>query len=222
MRAGRLSFIEGARLICDLRGTSRLDVEDPDVQAFVVIESETDALPVGALRELWAPEALDAIQPRLAASEAWAKTIGEAACESFIRRFGRRGYPQLETDASGNRIPQSLSDEERNAAVALLEFLGEAGKLHLRDLEGCVVEELRADGSILRFYWAGYVRPDAPERHDLPTLGSIMDEDGEDMSLVLYADSNGRLFEMEFIRWGPGDVVAPDWSTFRVVPLAKK
>jgi len=189
---------------------------------FVIIESETDALPVGALRARWAPEALEAIQPRLAAAEAWAKTVGEAACRNFVQRFGRRGYPELDTDAGGNCIPRRLGEDERKAAVALLEFLGEAGQRYLRDLEGCAVEELLADGSALRFHLARYLRPDDPRRYDLPTLGSITDEDGEDMSVVLFTDKNGRLSEMEFIRWGAGDVVAPDWSTFLVVGHAEK
>jgi len=42
------------------------------------------------------------------------------------------------------------------------------------------------------------------------------------MSVVLFTDKNGRLSEMEFIRWGAGDVVAPDWSTFLVVGHAEK
>jgi len=52
MLAGTLSFIEGAREINRLRHYAELPDFDPDVLPFVAIDSETDALPFGKVRDL--------------------------------------------------------------------------------------------------------------------------------------------------------------------------
>jgi hypothetical protein len=33
---------------------------------------------------------------------------------------------------------------------------------------------------------------------------------------VLHVDPNGRLYELELLRWADGDVIGPDWRTFAV------
>ena len=80
-------FIEGAR---EIRTTAfELDLQsDPDIVAFVAIDSETDALPVGEFRKLWLPEALDKLDPELQQAEAWAREVGTKACEALVKRFG--------------------------------------------------------------------------------------------------------------------------------------
>ncbi|HET9229281.1 MAG TPA: hypothetical protein VFR31_21560, partial [Thermoanaerobaculia bacterium] len=61
--------------------------EDEDVIAFVAIDSETDALPVGAERRNWAPEALERYAPKIAAAEEWARAYGEAAAQRILLRL---------------------------------------------------------------------------------------------------------------------------------------
>lgn len=36
------------------------------------------------------------------------------------------------------------------------------------------------------------------------------------MGLLLFADQNGRLLELELIRWGDGDLIDPDWKTLKL------
>ena len=50
MLAGKLSFLDGARLIPPLCFEARLDERDPDRLVFVAISSETHALPRSDLR----------------------------------------------------------------------------------------------------------------------------------------------------------------------------
>ena len=88
MLSGALSFIEGARLICRLRRCAELADFDPDIVAFIAIESETDTLPIGDARQHWAPEALEKLQPEIDSAEKWAQEIGRAECQRLIDRFG--------------------------------------------------------------------------------------------------------------------------------------
>ena len=89
MLSGTLSFIEGARLKCLLRGRAKLDDLDPDILvAFIAIHSETDALPIGEVRRHWASEALARLQPEIDSAENWAQEVGRAECQRLIDRFG--------------------------------------------------------------------------------------------------------------------------------------
>jgi hypothetical protein len=60
---------------------------DRDMVAFVLIDSETDTLPLGDVRQYWQPEALAKLQPEIERSEQWARETGWAECQSLIRRF---------------------------------------------------------------------------------------------------------------------------------------
>jgi hypothetical protein len=87
MLAGRLSYIEGARKIIAARSAARLDESDPDLLPFIAIDSETDALPFGEMRSHWQPAALEALQPTIDQSEAWAQRAGEPHCRNLVARF---------------------------------------------------------------------------------------------------------------------------------------
>jgi hypothetical protein len=88
MLSGKLSFIEGSRLIWRLRTDACLPERDPDLMKFEGIDSETDALPVGRIRDLWAPDALQRLQPEIERRELWAREFGWAACQRLASRFG--------------------------------------------------------------------------------------------------------------------------------------
>lgn len=88
MLAGSLSFIEGARRINELRWVAKLPDFDSDITPFVLIDSETDALPMGEVRRHWAQEALINLQPEIDRAEQWAQDFGRTACEKLIDRFG--------------------------------------------------------------------------------------------------------------------------------------
>ncbi len=84
---GRLSFIQGARRINRLSVDADVPDFDPDLTCFVLIDSETDTLPLGEVQKLWQPAALAKLQPEIERSEQWAREIGWAACQSLIARF---------------------------------------------------------------------------------------------------------------------------------------
>lgn len=89
MLSGATSFIEGARQIRRLGYQIGLR-DDADIVVFVAIDSETDALPFGALRRMWNAEALAKLQPEIDRAEVWAREVGLEACERLARRFGGR------------------------------------------------------------------------------------------------------------------------------------
>lgn len=89
MLSGDLPFIEGARQIVALRESAGLDYFDPDMVRFVAIDSETDTLPFGDVRRLWAPDALRQLQPEIDRAEQWAREIGTPHCRNLIQRLAR-------------------------------------------------------------------------------------------------------------------------------------
>lgn len=88
MLDGTLSIIEGARRIIGLQSRADLADFDEDIIPFVAIASETDAYPIGAVRLLWAPDALARLQPNMDRSEQWARNVGQVHCQNLIKRFG--------------------------------------------------------------------------------------------------------------------------------------
>ena len=88
MLDGTLPFLEGVRVIRSLRGEVDLPADDPDLKIFLVVDSETDALPIGSVRELWADDALRRLEPEIESATRWAIETASHACESLVRRFG--------------------------------------------------------------------------------------------------------------------------------------
>jgi hypothetical protein len=84
MLSGQCSYIDGARRINDMLDSARLDrLEEPFV-AFVAITSETDAVPIGELRERWHADARTKLEPEWAKAEQYAKDVGEPACREVV------------------------------------------------------------------------------------------------------------------------------------------
>jgi len=88
MLKGQRRFIDGARRIKDTWAMSLLPNNDPDKNVFVLIDSETDTLPIGEVRDLWNPEALAKLQPKIDHAEQWARDVGREACQNLVKRFG--------------------------------------------------------------------------------------------------------------------------------------
>lgn len=86
----------------------------------------------------------------------------------------------------------------------------------IADLAHSSLTDEVGDGSRLVFVIDGYQRPKYRGQHAFPVEGRMQDRDGADLHVVLYADENGRLLELELIRWMPGSVLGPNWSTFRL------
>jgi hypothetical protein len=80
----KLSYIEGCRLICDLLRPARLERLEAPFVVFVAVESETDTVPMGEVRERWHPEAKVRLAQDWENAEQYAKTYCEAACRDAI------------------------------------------------------------------------------------------------------------------------------------------
>jgi len=88
MLAGQLSFLSGSRTLATLRHEAGVRDDDADFMTFVAIDSETDELPIGQVREYWDSAALEKLEPEIQAAEGWAKEIGKSACVALIARYG--------------------------------------------------------------------------------------------------------------------------------------
>lgn len=86
----QLSFLIGSRRLAALRHEADTADDDADFMVFVAIASETDALPLGAVREHWDRDALARLEPEIEQAEHWAATAGADACKSLIMRFGQQ------------------------------------------------------------------------------------------------------------------------------------
>lgn len=88
MLAGTLSLLEGARSIVALYRDAGLAHLDKDIVPFVVVDSETDALPLGAQRLNWQREALAKLQPGIDRREAFTRRDLLEPSRALIDRFG--------------------------------------------------------------------------------------------------------------------------------------
>jgi hypothetical protein len=84
-----MSMIEGAKEIVTLCYELDVDDSDEDILAFVLIESETDHLPIGKVRRFWDEDALVEKEPEVQEAERWAQGVGAEACKNLVERFGR-------------------------------------------------------------------------------------------------------------------------------------
>lgn len=84
---GKMSFVEGARLLSSLRPEAAVHDEDADFMVFAAIDSETDSLPIGTVRQYWSNDALEKLDTEIIEAELSAKRLGGDACESLILRF---------------------------------------------------------------------------------------------------------------------------------------
>lgn len=86
--SGRLSAIEACWLLCPIVHEAPGMVTEADYKLIIAVESETDDLPIGRLRELWHPDVLREKDHEIARCEAlWGKQI-RAACERILLRVG--------------------------------------------------------------------------------------------------------------------------------------
>lgn len=110
-----------------------------------------------------------------------------------------------------------LTNDEETVLRLLSERLPTAAKKQLLDdMEECRVTEETSDGSLIEFILKDYSRPPYKGQHAYPVEGAVMDRDGADMSVCIYADQNDRLLEFEIIRYEEGDVLEPQWQTFQI------
>jgi hypothetical protein len=86
--AGQVPILEACHSLAALRWEVEVEERDPDFVTFAMISSEIDALPVGAVRAHWAPEALARVEPDIQSAISWATLQALPACASVVQRFG--------------------------------------------------------------------------------------------------------------------------------------
>ena len=86
--AGELDVLDGSAEIVSLRDELDIDHDDDDLMAFVVVDSETDALPVGAEALNWSQDALARKQSELERARSWAVDVVRQPCQNLVARFG--------------------------------------------------------------------------------------------------------------------------------------
>jgi hypothetical protein len=88
MLGGSLSFFEGsARVVGLWASLGKIEERDKDFDAFAVIASETDHLPLAAAKQLWAAESLERLAPEYERTEQWALGFAPQACKNLVARF---------------------------------------------------------------------------------------------------------------------------------------
>ena len=87
---GCLGIIEGARRLMELRSAVTVDHLDNDFVDLLAIDSETDTLPVGAVRALWSRDELARKDAETEEAETLYREVAFNACRRLIARFGER------------------------------------------------------------------------------------------------------------------------------------
>jgi acetyl-CoA acetyltransferase len=107
-----------------------------------------------------------------------------------------------------------LTREEKTLIANFANRLQEGERRQLlADLEQATAAPMTRDAAIIMFEIAGYQRPPYRGQHPFGVEGKMFDKDGADLTVLLHADKNGRLLELEFIRWGEGDLLGQKWET---------
>jgi hypothetical protein len=109
---GQVDYILGARQLVGLRSSVDVPDGDQDFTIFTLIDSETDALPVGPARARWDPSALARLEPDIVRARSWAREVGAAAFRNVVGRFS----------LGGKRVqPNQTGPEAVHVALKLLE-----------------------------------------------------------------------------------------------------
>ena len=113
---------------------------------------------------------------------------------------------------------RTLTTVERQVIWAIADELGSADRAQLlADVENATARTVARDGSLIEFDIAGYTRPAFLGQRPLDVEGRVRDSDGVELEVLLHTDHNGRLLELELVRYEKGDVIAPDWSTLQLL-----
>ena len=86
--SGQIDVLDGSSQITRLRAEIEIDLDDDDMMAFVLVESETDHLPIGVEAQNWSDEALVRKEPDLRRARAWATDVVREPCANLVSRFG--------------------------------------------------------------------------------------------------------------------------------------
>ncbi|MET3109526.1 hypothetical protein AAKU67_004495 [Oxalobacteraceae bacterium GrIS 2.11] len=113
---------------------------------------------------------------------------------------------------------RELSENEKNLISIFAQKLPSEEKEQLLvDTSNAMAKEVTEDGSVVRFEISGYQRPPYRGQHLFRVEGKMLDSDSVELSVLLYADENNRLLELEIIRWDTNStLINPQWDTLQI------
>lgn len=112
---------------------------------------------------------------------------------------------------------RALTAEEKNLIVKFANRLeSERQQKLLRDLNGAIVKSDAPDGGLIVFGIEGYERPPHQGQHTYGIEGKMLDDDDAELSVLLYADPDDHLLELEFLRWDEEVIRKPRWETLEL------
>jgi hypothetical protein len=89
MLAGQIGLREGCREIFKLHGRlPEPDNRDDDLMTMIAVDDELETVPMGAVRELWAPEALAQREQRAAKYLDLMREHILRSCQALIAKWG--------------------------------------------------------------------------------------------------------------------------------------
>ncbi|MBD8634465.1 hypothetical protein [Stenotrophomonas sp. CFBP 13725] len=83
----------------------------------------------------------------------------------------------------------------------------------IEDMNRCSAVDRFPDGAVVLFIIEGYDRPKYEGQHSYPVEIRLSDADGADLTAILFADPNDRLYELEIVRWDLGVLVGPNMES---------
>lgn len=86
----------------------------------------------------------------------------------------------------------------------------------LYDLNHAVVKTEESDGARVVFEIQGYLRPPYIGQHSYGVEGQMLDDDDGNLSVLLFADQDDRLLELELLRWDGEVIRRPRWDTLKL------
>jgi hypothetical protein len=110
-----------------------------------------------------------------------------------------------------------LTNDERGLIEAIVDALPTSlRRLVALDLGSSMIEQVNPGRSRFVFHIDGYERPAYRGQHPVPVEGTMKDQDGAELHVLLHLDENDRLLELEFVRWVGGPVLGPLWPSFEL------
>jgi hypothetical protein len=112
---------------------------------------------------------------------------------------------------------RALLEGEKSLIAQFADKLDSAEREQLRfDVARATAKIDVTDASRVMFDIAGYQRPPYRGQQPFGIEGTMLDSDNAEVSVLLHADENGRLFELEFIRWDSKHILGPQWNTLKL------
>lgn len=110
-------------------------------------------------------------------------------------------------------MKRALSESERQLVSRMAENLAGSERVQiLADLAQASAVPMNDDETIIRFEIPGYNHPPKSGGRIIVD-GKARDKDGAYLDVILFTDESGRLYELEIVRFGAGELIGPDWTT---------